>query len=124
MKYYGFLPFDRMEEDQTGRRWEITLKTEDTVIGSCGYFNYKLQHRRAEIGYELSREYWAKGIASEAVQAILNYGFEQVRLHRIEALIDPPNKTSLKLVERLGFKKEGLLIDYEWAGDIFYDLPS
>lgn len=135
MKHYGLLPFERVEDaqneiewyqsiqdNQTGRRWGITLKNEDTVIGSCGYFNHKLQHRRAEIGYELSREYWGKGIASEAVQAVLNYGFEQMKLHRVEALIEPPNKASLKLVERLGFKREGLLRDYEWAGDSFDDL--
>lgn len=135
MKHYGMEPFriadDALDEiswyqsifeKKTGIRWGITLKGQGKVIGSCGFLNIVQQHYRTEIGYELSRAYWGEGIASEALAAIIQYGFEQMNLQRIQALIDPPNASSIKLVERNGFMKEGLLRNYEFACGKFDDL--
>lgn len=63
-----------------------------------------------------------KGIASEAVEAIINYGYKHMNFERIEALIEPPNLSSQKLVERLGFIREGLLRNYEFTSGKFDDL--
>ncbi|MBT2757649.1 GNAT family N-acetyltransferase [Mesobacillus foraminis] len=135
MKYYGLDPFqsinDALDEiswyqsiqkNKTGIRWGITLKDQGAVIGSCGFHNSVSQHFRTEIGFELSKEHWGKGIAFEAVQAIISYGFEQLDLQRIEALIEPPNSSSQRLVEKLGFIREGLLRNYEFTCGKFDDL--
>ncbi|MCM3399787.1 GNAT family N-acetyltransferase [Oceanobacillus profundus] len=135
MKHYGLEPFQTIEEafdeiswyqstlkQKTGIRWGITLKEEGVVIGSCGFLNIASQHYRSEIGYELHRNYWGKGIASEALGAVLAYGFEQLKLQRIQALIEPPNIASIKLAEKQGFVREGLLRNYEYTCGKFDDM--
>ncbi|RUL47433.1 MULTISPECIES: GNAT family N-acetyltransferase [Lysinibacillus] len=135
MKYYGLEPFtsinnalneiswyESIRDNKTGMRWGITLKEQGIVVGSCGFHNKVAQHFRTEIGFELSKEQWGKGIASEAVEAIIRYGYEQMNFQRIEALIEPPNQASQKLVEKLGFVREGLLRNYEFTRGKFDDL--
>ena len=109
-------------EKKTGIRWGITLKDQEKVIGSCGFLNLTSRHYRSEIGIELSKEYWGKGIASEAFEAVIKYGFEQMDLQRIEALIEPRNVPSQKLTEKQGFVREGLLRNYEFTCGKFDDL--
>jgi len=135
MKYYGLEPFksinDALDEiawyqslqnNKTGIRWGITLKEQGDVIGSCGFHNIASHHFRTEIGFELSKEQWGRGIAAEAVEAIIAYGFQHMNFQRIEALIEPPNRSSQKLVEKLGFIREGLLRNYEFTRGKFDDL--
>ncbi|WP_033543040.1 GNAT family N-acetyltransferase [Planococcus sp. CAU13] len=134
-RHMGLAPFTTVEDtlDEvewynsifdkgTGMRWGITLKDEDRVIGSCGFLNLTQKHHRAEIGFELSREHWGKGIAAEALQAVIYHGFSSLNLNRIEALIEPANSPSQKLVEKTGFLREGLLRDYEYTQGKFDDL--
>lgn len=109
-------------EKKTGIRWGITLKDQGEVIGSCGFLNMVSKHHRAEIGFELSKDYWGQGIAGEALKAVSEYGFEHMDLQRIEALIEPPNIPSQKLTERHGFVREGLLRSYEFTCGKFDDL--
>ena len=109
-------------KEGTGIRWGITLKGVDTVIGSCGFLNRKPSHYKTEIGYELSKKYWGQKIAGEALEAVINYGFANLNLERIEALIEPLNIASQKLVEKKGFTKEGLLRHYEFTCGKFDDL--
>ncbi|MEG0471930.1 MAG: GNAT family protein [Solibacillus sp.] len=135
MKYYGLAPFqtvnDALDEiswyqsifrNKTGVRWGITEKDQLVVIGSCGFLNVDGQHARAEIGFELNQAYWGKGIASETLKPIITYGFKQLKLQRIQALIEPANTASQKLVERHGFVREGLLRSYEYTCGKFDDL--
>ena len=135
MKYYGLKPFkskkDALDEiswyqslqnKKTGIRWGITLKDQGVVIGSCGFHNIVSQHFRTEIGFELSKDQWGKGIAAEAVEAIISYGFDQMNFQRIEALVEPPNLSSQKLVEKMDFIREGLLRSYEYTCGEFDDL--
>lgn len=109
-------------KEGSGIRWGITLKASDMVIGSCGFLNMHTKHHRAEIGYELSPDYWGNGIASEALEAVVTYGYHHFELERIEALIEPTNLLSQKLVEKKGFKREGLLRHYEFTNGKFDDL--
>ncbi|WP_025117629.1 GNAT family N-acetyltransferase [Lysinibacillus fusiformis] len=109
-------------KEATGVRWGITMKDTGTVIGSCGFLNMLTKHYRAEVGYELSKAYWGQGIASEALEAVVHYGFQHLQLERIQALIEPANISSQKLVERQGFLKEGLLRHYEYTCGKFDDL--
>jgi [ribosomal protein S5]-alanine N-acetyltransferase len=114
--------YESIVKEGTGIRWGITLKDSGKVIGSCGFLNRVAKHHRTEIGFELSKDYWGKGIASEALDAVVKYGFRHFQLERIEALIEPANLPSQKLVEKQGFTKEGLLRHYEFTCGKFDDL--
>lgn len=79
-------------------------------MGWCGFHTWFTKHRRAEIGYVLNHDqYKGKGNMKEALPAVLKFGFENMDLHRVEALVAPGNKPSLKLLLRSGFAQEGLL---------------
>lgn len=86
------------------------------LIGQCVLFRLDRVCRRAEIGYGLASRAWGQGYMNEALRALVRYGFEQMNLNRIEADIDPLNKASAKTLERLGFRKEGLLRE-RWIVD-------
>ncbi len=90
-------------------RWGITLQGEDRLIGSCSLHHFDQGFHRAETGYELDRAFWGKGIMTEALSAILTYGFTELGLHRVEALIDIVNERSKGLLLKLGFTYEGNL---------------
>ncbi|BAY81701.1 hypothetical protein NIES267_11780 [Calothrix parasitica NIES-267] len=107
---------------QQGFRWGITIKEQNIVIGSCGYKNINKKHRRAEIGYEISPAYRRKGFMSEALNAVLEYGFEVIELNRIEATVNCGNLPSILLLHKLGFSEEGILKEYEFQKDKFIDL--
>lgn len=88
--------------------WGIVLGIENRVIGTCTLFHLDEQNRRAEIGYALAREYWGRGLMSEALTALLDYAFSTLDLNRVEADVDPRNGPSAIILERLGFEREGL----------------
>lgn len=90
-------------------KWGIALRTDDTLIGSVTLFHPDFTHRRAEIGYALGRAYWGNGYMQETLNAVLNYAFTVLNLHRIEADVDPRNAASVRTLERLGFQREGYL---------------
>lgn len=104
-----------------GIRWGITLKTEDKVIGTCGFHNWSKKHYKAEIGYELSPEYWGKGIMSEVLREVIHYGFKEFELNRIEAWTYPDNIKSRKRLEKSGFSEEGYLKQYYFVKQRFVD---
>lgn len=99
---------DRYERQEVVR-WGITLESSDLLIGTCGYHNLKKKHLKAEIGYDLHPEYWGQGFMKEAVSAILTYGFKQMDLNRVEALVHVDNSASRQLLDKSGFKQEGVL---------------
>ena len=104
--------------------WAITLKAEDKLIGKLGFWRIVTQHRRAEIGYNLMPEYFGKGIMSEAVSAVLKYGFQVMKLHSVEANLDPDNLKSVQLLNRNGFVKEGHFKESYFYNGIFSDTGS
>jgi ribosomal-protein-alanine N-acetyltransferase len=135
MRYYGMEPFTteaqavseiewqrRVFADGTGIRWVITERGRDLYIGDLGYSEVKARHRRAEIGYKLAPGHWRRGLMTEALAAVLEYGFASMGLNRIEALVDPRNVASVGLLRKLGFVREGVLRDYEYEKGSFIDL--
>ena len=105
----------------------IELNSTTESIGTIGFYNYITDYRRVEMGYDLLKEYWGQGYMSEAVQAIIKYGFEELGLVRIEATVDPENIRSIKVLERNGFKHEGTLrkryyYSGKWRDELFYGL--
>lgn len=104
-------------------RWGIIRKDEQELIGSCGYYGFHTWHLRASIGYELARSAWRQGVMTEALKAIIELGFIEMSLNRIDAVVMPENNASIKLLEKLGFCNEGLLREYEnWGRKGFTDL--
>lgn len=100
----------------------ITVKPENTIIGRCGLHNWNMDHNRAELGYNMTDEnYKRKGFMTEAVGAVLDFGFKQLKLHRVEALIGSNNIPSLKIAENYHFTKEGLLRQHYYASDNYED---
>jgi [ribosomal protein S5]-alanine N-acetyltransferase len=95
--------------NREGIRWGITLQGQDTVIGTGSFHSLNEAHHYVEVGYNLNRAYWGQGIMTEALSAVLTYGFTEMEMHRIEARIDISNERSKSLLERLGFTYEGNL---------------
>jgi ribosomal-protein-alanine N-acetyltransferase len=108
-------------EELKGIRWAITIRSEERVIGTCGFHNWSKEHFKVEIGYELAPEYWRQGIMTEVLNEIIQYGFIDLGLNRIEALIDPDNISSRKLLEKVGLHEEGYLKDYFYEKNQFVD---
>jgi [ribosomal protein S5]-alanine N-acetyltransferase len=102
------LVFDSIRE-HTGIRWGLTLRGDSTLMGTVGFWRWNKPHFCAEIGYELGPAYWNKGYMTEAISAALRFGFDHMELHRVEANIDPDNKGSRRVVEKLGFTQDALM---------------
>jgi ribosomal-protein-alanine N-acetyltransferase len=100
-------------------RWAVTRREDGQMLGTCGYHTISLQHRRAEIGYELHPDHWGQGFMSEAIWAVLGHGFLDMGLHRVEANVDPDNAASASLLRRLGFTEEGYLRERFYANGRF-----
>lgn len=104
-------------------RWGITLKGTGEIIGSCGYYGIHAWHKRAGIRFELARDFWRQGIMTEALRGIIAYGFDELELNRIEAVVMPGNAASISALKKLGFRREGLLEEYErWGSKGLVDL--
>jgi len=89
--------------------WNIVHKKTNRIMGDCLYHNCVPHHHRGEIGYRLYPEFHRNGYMTEIVPQLLEYGFVQLNLHRIEAMTAHDNEGSMKLLVRNGFVKEGVL---------------
>ena len=112
---------DEKIENNEGINWAITLKNSPKLIGIIGHYRIKPEHYRAEIGYMLLPKYNGKGIITEAINYVVNYGFEIMKLHSIEAIIDPENFASAKVLQKNGFVKEAHLKENEYFEGRFLD---
>ncbi len=102
--------------------FQLVEKSSGKVIGWCGYHTWYETHYRAEIGYQISSDSGKrKGYMSEALPAVLDYGFRSMNLKRIEAMVSPSNEASLKLLSGQGFVKEGLMREHYFINGKFED---
>jgi ribosomal-protein-alanine N-acetyltransferase len=106
---------------KTHNRWGIVTKAAGVLIGTCGFHKWDKRHRRAEIGYDLTPSYWGQGIMTEALLVAIEYGFGEMDLNRIDALVYSENARSARVLEKLGFQKEGLLREYYCIAGERYD---
>ncbi len=90
-------------------QWGIVDRERNAVLGTCTLTHCSTIHERSEIGFAIRQERWGQGLGSEAVAAVVAFAFEKLNLHRIEADVDPRNDRSLRLLDRLGFRREGYL---------------
>jgi RimJ/RimL family protein N-acetyltransferase len=108
-------------------QWGIEDVATNRLIGTCTLSSLTPEHRRAEVGFALARAEWGKGYMVVALSALVRFAFESLDLHRLEADVDPRNLSSIRLLERTGFRREGLLRErYHLNGEIqdafFYGL--
>ena len=118
-------PFIKMVNKKTKNNetisWAITLKPSNELIGTISFHRTEPENHRAEIGYMIMPEHWKKGILSEALPVVINYGFTKMKLHSIEANINPNNSISRKLLEKFKFKKEAYFKENYFYNGKFLD---
>jgi ribosomal-protein-alanine N-acetyltransferase len=105
----------------TSIRWAIADPESGHLIGTCGFNSFDVRAARAEIGYEVARAWWGRGVATAAAGAVCAFGFDALRLHRIEATVMAGNAASARVLEKLGFRREGRLRDYKFARGAWSD---
>jgi len=99
----------------------LRVKDTDKFCGNILLWQINKDNHRGEVGYLLHPDYWRKGIVTEAVQEVLRYGFDELKLHSIEANVNPKNEPSWKLLEKCGFVREAYFREnFYWEGK-FHD---
>ncbi len=118
MRYWSTAPWDNQQQAldylasamagyESGDQLRMALQVDGQLAGVIHLYGFNRQNRRCEIGYMLGREFWGKGYMQEAMTALIDHAFRVLRLHRIEADIDPRNIASAKLLKGLHFVHEG-----------------
>ena len=88
-------------------QWAITGRDADRLIGTVTLYGFAREHARCEVGFALHPLHWGRGLAREAVSAVLTHAIHALGMQRVEADADPENAASLRLLEGLGFQREG-----------------
>ncbi|HEY9433560.1 MAG TPA: GNAT family protein [Blastocatellia bacterium] len=140
MRYWSCLPYKSVDQAHrlieglakaplagVGINWAITLRGDERLVGKCGYNEWRKAHRRGDISYIVAREQRGKGVVSEALGAMLDYGFDHMNLHSVEAGVTPGNEASTRMLQRLGFRLEGhlrenFLTDRGFVDSLIYSL--
>ena len=102
-------------------QWGVTERRDDRVIGTLTLASIDRQNRRAELGFALGRSSWGHGYMREAASVALDFAFGEMDLTRIEADVDPNNEPSLRLLDHLGFQREGYLRERWRVGGVVAD---
>ncbi len=116
-----FKMIDDKINSNEGINWAITLKANPQLIGIIGHYRLQPENHRTEIGYMILPEFSGKGFTTEAIDAVLAYGFEVMQLHSVEAVIDPENFASEKVLIKNGFVKEAHILENELYEGKFWD---
>lgn len=134
IKYYGVsfstleetkeqLKFYReLEQNDTGIWWAICSLNNNVFYGAIGFNNRNLIHRNAEIGYWLLPQYWGKGVIKNILSVACKFAVQELKLHRIVAMIESENIASKKIVEQFGFNYEGTMKQCEFKNGCWIDL--
>ncbi|MDO8998620.1 MAG: GNAT family N-acetyltransferase [Bacteroidota bacterium] len=112
---------DRKRKDNQAISWGISLKGNTDLIGTISFHSIEKENHRAELGYMLMPEYWNKGLISEAIPKVIDYGFKKMKLHSIAANINPKHKVSRKVLEKFKFKKEAYFKENHFFNGLFLD---
>ncbi|MBL0085202.1 MAG: GNAT family N-acetyltransferase [Ideonella sp.] len=98
-------------------RFAIALRSSNQLVGTAGFHTVVPVHRTAEIAYDLSPLVWGKGIATAACQVLVNWAHASANVNRVQATILESNERSIRVIERAGFNREGLLHAYRMLRD-------
>lgn len=114
-EFIATIATDRAEGN--GITWAMTLHGTDLLIGTIGFYRMKKEHYRAEVGYMLHPEHWGQRLVGEALDAVVQHGFQVLGFHSIEAITDAENAASNALLVRHGFRQEAhFREDFFWDG--------
>ncbi|MBM7602534.1 ribosomal-protein-alanine N-acetyltransferase [Metabacillus crassostreae] len=113
--------FTKNYQEKRGIRWGIEIQGNEEIIGTIGFNAWSPKHKRAEVGYEIHPNYWRKGYTLEAVLKVIQYGFNELELTRIGAVVFKENEASNKLLLKAGFQNEGILRNYMYQNGIAHD---
>ncbi|MBE9184651.1 GNAT family N-acetyltransferase [Microcoleus sp. LEGE 07076] len=102
--------------------WGLVSKADNKFIGTCGFVEWSMTHNRAEMGYAISSKYWNQGYMSEAVNAMMEFGFREMLLNRIEAKCKVSNIGSARVMEKVGMQLEGILRQKIFVKGEYWDL--
>jgi [ribosomal protein S5]-alanine N-acetyltransferase len=105
--------YRKMWTEGSGISWKIVAKSSGEDAGVISVYNYKQEHNKAEVGFWLLPSCWNKGIASEALKAVIGYWQTAKKINRLEAFVEEDNNASAKLLEKMGFAYEGTMRDCE-----------
>lgn len=112
---------DEAIENNTGINWAVTIKGNPKLLGIVGFYRIQRENYRAEIGYMILPEFQGMGIITETIQILLEYAFSQLNLHSVEAVIDPENIASEKVLQKCKFVKEAHFKENEFYDGKFWD---
>lgn len=113
------------QEQSPRTKWELGMILEGRFIGAARLWLGDAGKRDADLGYVVNRAFWGKGYATEASRALLKFGFEERKLHRIWATCDAENAASARVLEKAGMRREGhlrenLLVKGRWRDTLVY----
>ena len=108
-----------LARNRTVFHFGVADREHDLVVGHATLFRWEREQRRAEIGYSIRRDRWGSGLGTEAAAALIAIAFARLDLRRIEADADPRNVGSIRVLEKLGFVREGFLRErWDIGGEI------
>lgn len=102
--------------------WGIVYKGDGRLVGTSGFVSWEREHARAEVGYVLNRGYWGRGLAAEALGAMISHGFGYMNLNRIEARCIAENTASARVMEKAGMAYEGTMRQRELMKGAYRDM--
>ena len=111
------------QHEQPRRTFQLAIERKDDgrLIGNCGVRVNAPEHREANIGYELNPDEWGQGFATEAATAIVRFGFEELGLHRIWAECNAENLGSVRVLTKLGMRREAHFREQQWFKGRWWD---
>ena len=112
----------RFFDEKQRIRWGIAKRQDNSIIGHCGFFDIDKANCCAEISYCLKSGLWGQGIMTEALDAMLKFGFEDYGLNRIVAKVMKDNVGSINVLRKLGFVYEGILRESLYKNGKYHDL--
>ncbi len=114
--------FENLEREETGIWWAICSKQNLEFHGAIGFNNLSSIHKKAELGFWLLPKFWKKGIIGEVLPEVIKYAFKELKLHRIEALVESPNTNSKNVLKKREFIHEGQMKDCEIKNGVFISI--
>lgn len=135
IRYYGREPIKLYNEaereikcmrkdflDSRVVKWAVADRMNDQYLGCVGIKDFKNVHGRGTLSCIIHPDYWGSGYAHEALDAVINYGFIEMGLHRVQAFVDPRNVRAMALFDNLGFTLEAILKEYEFEHDEYISI--
>jgi RimJ/RimL family protein N-acetyltransferase len=112
---------NQKEKPRIAYNFALVNKQENKLIGACAVTIKSTDNREGEIGYILNRRYWNRGYMTEAARKVVDFGFQQLGLHRVIATCDPANTGSYRVMEKVGMQKEGYLREHKLFKGVWRD---